>query len=99
MEKATEKNGGLLLNVALNYGGRAELVNAVKTIAQKVAAGEISPDEIEEKTIEQYLYTAGQADPDLIIRPSGEYRLSNFLMWQGAYSELWFDKCLFLTAS
>ena len=94
MEKATENNSGLLLNVALNYGGRAEMVNAVRCIAKKAAAGEIAPEAIDEKTIEEYLYTAGQADPDLIIRPSGEYRLSNFLMWQSAYSELWFDKCL-----
>ncbi len=94
MEKATRDNGGLLLNVALNYGGRAELTNAVKQIAEEVKNGEINPDEITEDTISKHLYTSGQPDPDLIIRPSGEFRLSNFLMWQGAYSELWFSDCL-----
>ena len=94
MEKATRNNGGLLLNVALNYGSRAEITNAVKEISRKVKEGEISLDEITENTVSEHLYTAGQPDPDLIIRPSGEYRLSNFLMWQGAYSELWFSDCL-----
>ena len=94
MEKATRNNGGLLLNVALNYGSRAEITNAVKEISRKVKDGDISLDEITENTISEHLYTAGQPDPDLIIRPSGEYRLSNFLMWQGAYSELWFSDCL-----
>ena len=94
MEKATMNNSGLLLNVALNYGGRNELTNAVKLIAQKVKEGELSYEDITEDTISSYLYTAGQPDPDLIIRPSGEFRLSNFLMWQGAYSELWFSDCL-----
>ena len=94
MEKATEKNSGLLLNVALNYGGRDEITNAVKIISEKVKNGEINSDDITEQTISEYLYTAGQPDPDLIIRPSGEYRLSNFLMWQSAYSELWFSHTL-----
>ena len=94
MEKATMNNSGLLLNVALNYGSRNELTNAVKLIAQKVKDGELSCEDITEDIISGYLYTAGQPDPDLIIRPSGEFRLSNFLMWQGAYSELWFSNCL-----
>ena len=94
MEKATMNNSGLLLNVALNYGGRNELTNAVKLIAQEVKEGTLSYEDITEDTISSYLYTAGQPDPDLIIRPSGEFRLSNFLMWQGAYSELWFSDCL-----
>lgn len=94
MEKATMNNSGLLLNVALNYGSRSEITHAVKEIAKKVSEGVISYDEITEDTVSEHLYTAGQADPDLIIRPSGEYRLSNFLMWQGAYSELWFSNCL-----
>ncbi len=94
MEKATMNNSGLLLNVALNYGGRNELTNAVKLIAQKVKDETLSYEDITEETISSYLYTAGQPDPDLIIRPSGEFRLSNFLMWQGAYSELWFSDCL-----
>lgn len=94
MEKATENNGGLLLNVALNYGGRGEITLAVRKIAKLCAEGKLSAEDIDEKTIENYLDTSGQHDPDLIIRPSGEYRLSNFLMWQSAYSELWFDNVL-----
>ena len=94
MEKATRNNGGLLLNVALNYGSRAELTSAVKKIAEDVKNGKIKPEEITEDIISDNLYTKGQPDPDLIIRPSGEFRLSNFLMWQGAYSELWFSDCL-----
>lgn len=94
MEKATENNGGLLLNVALNYGGRREITLAVRKIAKLCAEGKLNAEDIDEKTIENYLDTSGQHDPDLIIRPSGEYRLSNFLMWQSAYSELWFDNVL-----
>ncbi len=94
MEKATENNGGLLLNVALNYGGRREITLAVRKIAKLCAEGKLSAEDIDEKTIENYLDTSGQHAPDLIIRPSGEYRLSNFLMWQSAYSELWFDNVL-----
>ena len=94
MEKATQNNGGLLLNVALNYGSREEITSAVKQIAQKVEEGSLSIDDITEATVSEHLYTSGQPDPDLIIRPSGEFRLSNFLMWQGAYSELWFSDCL-----
>lgn len=94
MEKATSNNSGLLLNVALNYGGRAEITSAVKTIAKKVNDGTLSIEDIDEDTISGHIYTSGQADPDLIIRPSGEFRLSNFLLWQSAYSELWFSNCL-----
>ena len=94
MEEATQNNDGLLLNVALNYGSRSEITHAVKEIAKEIENGKITSDTITEEKIESYLYTAGQPDPDLIIRPSGEYRLSNFLMWQGAYSELWFSNCL-----
>ena len=94
MEKATSSNSGLLLNVALNYGGRAEITNAIKNIAKYVKNGLLSPDDIVEDTVSSRIYTAGQPDPDLIIRPSGEYRTSNFLIWQGAYSELWFSNCL-----
>ena len=94
MEKTTCNNSGLLLNVALNYGGRAELTNAVRLICQKVNEGILSPDDIDEALISEHLYTKGQPDPDLIIGPSGEFRLSNFLMWQSAYSELWFSNCL-----
>lgn len=94
MEKATSNNGGLLLNVALNYGSREEITTAVKQIAQKVIDGSLLIEDITESTLSEHLYTSGQPDPDLIIRPSGEFRLSNFLMWQGAYSELWFSDCL-----
>lgn len=94
IEEVTKNNGDFLINVALNYGSRDEITRAVRKIAAKAAAGEIAPDEITEEHISQQLDTAGVPDPDLIIRPSGEQRLSNFLMWQGAYSELWFDKVL-----
>ena len=94
VEKATKDNSGLLINVALNYGSRNEIASAVKDIALQVKNGELSVDEINEDTISSHLYTRGLPDPDLIIRPSGECRLSNFLMWQGAYSELWFSNCL-----
>lgn len=82
------------VNIAINYGGRLEIVDAVKKIAAKVRSGEITPNEITEQDISDNIYTAGQPDPDLIIRPSGEYRLSNFLLWQSAYSEFWFSDIL-----
>ena len=82
------------VNIAINYGGRLEIVDAVKKIAEKVKNGEIEPEDITEQDISDNIYTAGQADPDLIIRPSGEYRLSNFLIWQSAYSEFWFSDIL-----
>ena len=94
MEEATCTNSGLLLNVALNYGGRTEITSAVKNIAEDVLKGRIKPEDITENLISSHIYTAGQPDPDLIIRPSGEYRLSNFLLWQSAYSEFWFSDCL-----
>ncbi len=82
------------VNIAINYGGRLEIVDAVKQLALKVKNGELNPEDITEDDISNHLYTAGQADPDLIIRPSGEYRLSNFLIWQSAYSEFWFSDIL-----
>ena len=82
------------VNIAINYGGRLEIVDAVKKVAQKVKDGELNPEDIEEEDISKNIYTAGQPDPDLIIRPSGEYRLSNFLLWQSAYSEFWFSDIL-----
>ena len=85
---------GLNLNIALNYGGRDEIVHAVKKIAKKIEKGEISVDSIDEKMISDNIYTASQPDPDIIIRPSGEYRLSNFLIWQAAYSEFWYSNVL-----
>ncbi len=81
---------GLKLNIALNYGGRDEIVTAVRRI---VAEG-LRPDEIDEAAISARLYTAGQPDPDFIIRPSGEFRLSNFLIWQSAYAEFWYSDVL-----
>ncbi|MCQ4949060.1 isoprenyl transferase [Bittarella massiliensis] len=80
----------MTLNIALNYGGRAEITHAVRELAGQVQRGELAPEEITENAISEHLYTAGQPDPDLIIRPSGEYRTSNFLLWQSAYSELVF---------
>ncbi len=85
----TEENTQLHLNVALNYGGRAEIVRAFKLINEKIINGEMSSDDINEKTISDYLYTAGMPDPDLVIRTAGELRLSNFLPYQSAYSEIW----------
>ncbi len=86
----TESNTGLQLNVAINYGGRDEIVRATKAIAAKVAAGEMAIDEITENAFSAYLGTHGQKDPDLIIRTAGEMRLSNFMTWQSAYSEFAF---------
>jgi undecaprenyl diphosphate synthase len=86
--RATERNTGLTLLIALNYGGRRELVRAVRAVAESVARGALAPGAIDESTIAGALDTAGVPDPDLLIRTSGEYRLSNFLLWQVAYTEL-----------
>ena len=93
-EKESENATGLTCNLAVNYGGRDEIVTAIKKIAQKVNSGEMSTDDITEQTVTQNCYTDYMPDPDLIIRPSGEYRLSNFLLWQSAYSEFWFSDIL-----
>lgn len=85
----SKNNTGLVFNIALNYGGRAELVNAVQQIGQKLQDNELTVEQINEKVIAYHLFTAGQPDPDLLIRPSGDYRLSNFLLWQLAYTEFW----------
>ena len=87
----TKNNNGLTLNLALNYGGRNEIVDAVKEISLDLTSKKISKDEITEELLSKYMYTREMPDPDLIIRPSGELRLSNFLLWQSAYSELWFS--------
>lgn len=84
----TRNNKGLKLNLALNYGGRAELVEAVRRIQKDIAGGILKPEQIDEPTVSRYLFTAGIPDPDLLIRTSGEMRLSNFLLWQSAYSEI-----------
>ena len=86
-EHDSKDRDGMVLNIAMNYGGRDELVHAVKNIAQRVKDGELEVDSIDDQLISDSIYTSGQPDPDLIIRPSGEYRTSNFLLWQSAYSE------------
>lgn len=90
----TRSNDGMILNLALSYGAREEITTAVKQIAQKVQSGELSPDDVTQALITDHLYTRTQPDPDLIIRTSGEYRLSNFLMWQAAYSEIYISRTL-----
>lgn len=94
MESQNPETWRTTVNVAVNYGGRSELVHAAREIASRVRDGALSPDDVSEQTVADLLYTHGQPDPDLIIRPSGEYRLSNFLTWQSAYSEFWFSDVL-----
>ena len=90
IEEKTKNNTGLVLNICFNYGGRDEIVTATKNIAQKVLDGELEIEDINEKLFSNYLYTANQPDPDLLIRTSGEERISNFLPWQISYSEFVF---------
>lgn len=90
----TAANDGLTVIFALNYGGRREIVDAVRAIAEDVLQGRLRPAEIGEETIHNHLYTGDIPDPDLLIRPSGEMRLSNFLLWQTAYTEIWITKVL-----
>jgi len=87
----TKNNSGLILTLALNYGGRDEIIQAFKKIHTDIEVGKINVIDIDENMVSNYLYTAGMPDPEIIIRPSGEQRLSNFLLWQGAYSELWYS--------
>lgn len=93
-EEESRSANRINVNIAVNYGGRLEITDACRIIAQKVKNGEINPEDITEDDISANIYTAGQPDPDLIIRPSGEYRLSNFMIWQSAYSEFWFSDIL-----
>ena len=90
----TSKNTGMIFALALNYGGRAEIIDAAKEIARMHKAGEISLDDIDEKCISNHLYTAGIPDPDLLIRTANELRVSNFLLWQISYSEFYVTKTL-----
>ena len=90
LEEATKNNTGIGFQIAINYGSRDEITRAVRKIAQKTAAGELRPEDITEVTISDALDTAGIPDPDLLIRTCGEERLSNFLMWQLSYSEMYF---------
>ena len=88
-EQLTRHNRHMLFVVALNYGGRAEIVDAARRMAEDVRAGRLAVEAIDEQRFSQYLYTAGLPDPDLLIRTGGEFRVSNFLLWQLAYAELW----------
>ncbi|MBW4559048.1 MAG: isoprenyl transferase [Trichormus sp. ATA11-4-KO1] len=90
----TQHNRGIRFSVATNYGGRQEILQACRAIAQKVQQGVLKPDEIDEELFERHLYTAGITDPDLLIRTSGEMRLSNFLLWQMAYGEIYITDTL-----
>ena len=87
IEEKTADRDGMIINLALNYGSRSEIVMACKDIAEKVKNGELSTEDIDEQMISDHLYTKNQPDPDFILRPSGEKRISNFLLWQCAYSE------------
>ncbi|MEY9092094.1 isoprenyl transferase [Paenibacillus sp. RC84] len=88
----TKNNTGLILNFALNYGGRKELLAGVQDVLRDVQEGKLRPEDLSEETFSSYMLTSGLPDPDLLIRTSGELRLSNFLLWQLAYSELWFTE-------
>ncbi len=91
VEENTKNNKAITLNIALNYGGRDEIVSCMKKIASKIKSGEISEEDITEQLLSENMYTNYMPDPDFIIRPSGELRLSNFMVWQSAYSEFWYS--------
>jgi undecaprenyl diphosphate synthase len=92
--KRTAQNKDMILNIALSYGGRDEIITAVKHIVKDIEAGKISIEDITKDFFSKYLYTTGLPDPDLLIRTSGEYRISNFLLWQSAYTEFYFTSTL-----
>src|SRR5699024_8048931 len=93
-KKKTENNDGLILNFALNYGSRFEIMKAIKEVTKDINEGKMNVEQLDEKMFSNYLYTKDIADPDLLIRTSGEQRLSNFLLWQLAYAEFWFTDVL-----
>jgi undecaprenyl diphosphate synthase len=93
-KEKTKHNSHIVFNVALNYGGRQEIVRAAKAICEDVKRDALQIEDIDEALFSSYLYTAGQPDPDLVIRSSGELRISNFLLWQIAYSEFWITNIL-----
>ena len=93
-KKATENNTAMVLNIALNYGGRSEILNAAKALVKEILAGNLDESKVSVESFRKNLYTHGQPDPDIIIRTSGEFRISNFLIWQSAYSEYFFVKTL-----
>jgi undecaprenyl diphosphate synthase len=93
-EELTRKNRTMTLTFAFNYGGRAELADAARAIARDVAAGRLDPDKVDERTFQRHLYAPDMPDPDLLVRTSGEFRISNYLLWQLAYSELVFTDVL-----
>ncbi len=92
LEESTKNNTGLHFQIAINYGGRDEITRACKKILQEVNEGRLSSEQIEEKTVEAFMDTAGLPDPDLLIRTCGEQRISNFLLWQCAYTEFYFSE-------
>ena len=94
VERESANNTGITICIALNYGGRAEIVSSARELARMAAQGKLDPDSIDESLFESHLYTGGIPDPDLLIRPSGELRLSNFLLWQLAYTEFVFQDVL-----
>lgn len=93
-ESATQKNDKMVLSIALSYGGRSEIIDAIQKILEDCRLGILNPEKVDETYMNQYLSTAGLPDPDLMIRTSGEARISNFLLWQMAYTELYFTKTL-----
>jgi undecaprenyl diphosphate synthase len=93
-EEMTRRNRTLTLTFAFNYGGRAELADAARAIARDAAAGTLDPERVDERTLRRYLYAPDMPDPDLLVRTSGEFRISNFLLWELAYAELVFTDVL-----